>query len=428
MASTSQQKKQENQTDRFPLLMERAEYRRSKEHVIDIEGSGAPSSSPPLDNDCRCLDGAHDAEGPSTSSVSPATRSTSSISNSSSSRSSSIMRRGDGPVRRHPWSLLNTTLCIAIELVFSLGLIIAAVVVLSVSRHENPEAPLFAWVVGYATGCVASLPLLYWRYLHRNQVSGRRSTRFRQGSAHVDSPTEPNSYMTISLTRSSDEVEGHNASTRTWDRQESGILNTSALVEHFKMALDCFFAVWFVVGNVWIFGGHTSSSDAPNLYRLCIVYLMFSCIGYAMPFILCAMICCCLPCIISVLGIREDMNGVRGASEESINALPAHKFKLKKTESSSNEEGGSEDTDDGGVVAEGTEKERAISGKDAACCICLTKYVDDDDLRELPCSHFFHTECVDKWLKINASCPLCKYEIGGGHDDSHSPSDPTPQV
>lgn len=40
-----------------------------------------------------------------------------------------------------------------------------------------------------------------------------------------------------------------------------------ALLENFKMALDCFFAVWFVVGNVWIFGGHSSSSDAPNLYR-----------------------------------------------------------------------------------------------------------------------------------------------------------------
>ena len=33
------------------------------------------------------------------------------------------------------------------------------------------------------------------------------------------------------------------------------------------MALDCFFAVWFVVGNVWIFGGHSSPSDAPKLYR-----------------------------------------------------------------------------------------------------------------------------------------------------------------
>ncbi len=41
------------------------------------------------------------------------------------------------------------------------------------------------------------------------------------------------------------------------------------MVERFKIALDCFFAVWFVVGTVWVFGGHSSSSEAPNLYRQC---------------------------------------------------------------------------------------------------------------------------------------------------------------
>lgn len=45
------------------------------------------------------------------------------------------------------------------------------------------------------------------------------------------------------------------------------------------------------------------------------------------------------------------------------------------------------------------------------CCICLAKYADNDELRELACAHFFHKECVDKWLKINALCPLCKAEV-----------------
>jgi len=176
------------------------------------------------------------------------------------------------------------------------------------------------------------------------------------------------------------------------------------------MALDCFFAVWFVVGNVWIFGGHSSSADAPNLYRLCIVFLTFSCIGYAMPFILCATICCCLPCIISVMGFREDLAQNRGATPESINSLPIYKFKIKKTKSRSSD--GENNSGEGGIVAAGTEKERAISGEDAVCCICLAKYAHNDELRELPCSHFFHKDCVDKWLKINASCPLCKAEVG----------------
>lgn len=81
-----------------------------------------------------------------------------------------------------------------------------------------------------------------------------------------------------------------------------------------------------------------------------------------MPFILCATICCCLPCIISVLGFREDLNQTRGATSESINALPTYKFKLKKSRNS-------DGVGESGVVAAGTEKERAISGEDAVSAL-----------------------------------------------------------
>lgn len=52
------------------------------------------------------------------------------------------------------------------------------------------------------------------------------------------------------------------------------------------------------------------------------------------------------------------------------------------------------------------------------CCICLGKYANNDELRELPCVHVFHKDCVDKWLKINALCPLCKAEVGGSNSTS----------
>ncbi|KAL5661692.1 hypothetical protein ACJX0J_028817, partial [Zea mays] len=132
-----------------------------------------------------------------------------------------------------------------------------------------------------------------------------------------------------------------------------------AFADHFKMALDCFFAVWFVVGNVWVFGGHSSAHDAPNLYRLCIAFLTFSCIGYAMPFILCALICCCLPCIISLMGFREDLDENRGATSDAINALGTYRFRSKKPRNGEANEGG------GGVFAPGTDKERAVSAEDA---------------------------------------------------------------
>lgn len=182
------------------------------------------------------------------------------------------------------------------------------------------------------------------------------------------------------------------------------------------MALECFFAIWFVVGNVWIFGGHSSPDKAPNLYRLYIVFLTFSCIGYAMPFILCATICCCLPCIIFLLGFREDQTQTKGASSEVINSLPTYKFKGKVERESTNPKDDNESDSDslyeGGFVVAGTDNERSVSAEDAVCCICLDKYKDDVELKELPCTHHFHVECVDKWLKINASCPLYEHEIG----------------
>ncbi|CAK9174651.1 unnamed protein product [Ilex paraguariensis] len=132
------------------------------------------------------------------------------------------------------------------------------------------------------------------------------------------------------------------------------------------MALDCFFAVWFVVGNVWIFGGHSSPSVAPKLYRLCIVFFSFSCIGYAMLLILCATIFCCFPCMISILGIRENLSQTRGSTIESINALPTYKFKMKK--GGDNQDILSE-MGEGRIRAAGTEKESAISGEDTVSLV-----------------------------------------------------------
>ncbi|KAI5556356.1 hypothetical protein POPTR_018G034400v4 [Populus trichocarpa] len=392
----------ENQTDTFPLLMERQENPNSSEHIIDIRNE--VSVSPSHNRISTGLEASLHEDRPLSGVRAPTSPPPTSLSNGTNSRSSSLIRRGEARRRRSP---LNSGLWISVELVLTLSQIIASIVVLSVSRKEHPRAPLFAWIVGYASGCVATLPLLYWRYSHRNQALEQDSAQNHQGSAHINVPAGP---FSLSVSRNSEGEDRRSATTSPRGGQNA-VLNArlKVLLEYFKMALDCFFAVWFVVGNVWIFGSHSSAEEAPNLYRLCIVFLTFSCIGYAMPFILCATICCCLPCIISILGFREDLTQTRGATPESIDALPTHKFKLIKNR---NGEDSSSGAADGGIVAAGTEKERVISGEDAVCCICLAKYANNDELRELPCSHFFHKDCVDKWLKINASCPLCKSEVG----------------
>ncbi|KAH7652073.1 Zinc finger RING/FYVE/PHD-type protein [Dioscorea alata] len=329
----------------------------------------------------------------------------------SDSRNASSGRRRDSH-RLQRGSPLNSGLWISVELVVSISQIIAAIIVVSLSRHEKPETPLFAWIIGYTIGCVASLPHLYWRYIHRNTPGlTQESAHLHQSSQVITTAPTPYTIMSVNQVLEGEHL--HRTGAVLHIRQNLVIASPrlNAAVGHFKMALDCFFAVWFVVGNVWVFGGHSSASASPNLYRLCIVFLTFSCIGYAMPFIMCAAICCCLPCIISILGLREEFNQTRGATTDMICSLPTYKFKLKVNQNGPENEPSLEDTYEGGILGVGTDRERIVSAEDCICCICLAKYKDNDDLRELPCTHFLHKECVDKWLKINALCPLCKSAI-----------------
>ncbi|GMH18936.1 hypothetical protein Nepgr_020777 [Nepenthes gracilis] len=411
MADSSQQPISESQTDQYPLLYERHDKNGNREHIIHIERGGEASSShsPNLDNssglspDC--------ADRPTSINVAPVSRSSSSSQSQANSRSFRFRRRNERFGRRH------SGVWISIELLFTLGQIIASTVVLYLSRHGHPQALLFAWIIGYTAGCFLSLPILCWRYLVYSRVTEQETSQLNQDSPERNSSSDSSSYTTTLFSQPS-ELEDQSGATYNGQALRVANPRVSLLVDHLKMALDCFFAIWFVVGNIWIFSGRSSASEAPNLYKLCIVYLTLNCIGYAMPFILCAVVCCCLPCIISVLGLHEDWNRVRGANDESINALPTYKFNLMKKES-----GGTLETDadeECGIVGAGTEKERTVSREDAVCCICLERYADEDELKELPCSHFFHSDCVDRWLKINASCPLCKFEIDERNEDSPS--------
>jgi len=43
------------------------------------------------------------------------------------------------------------------------------------------------------------------------------------------------------------------------------------------------------------------------------------------------------------------------------------------------------------------------------CSICLGDYKGSDMLKVLPdCKHMFHLKCIEPWLRIHPSCPLCR--------------------
>ncbi|KAJ2963479.1 hypothetical protein NQZ79_g1560 [Umbelopsis isabellina] len=45
------------------------------------------------------------------------------------------------------------------------------------------------------------------------------------------------------------------------------------------------------------------------------------------------------------------------------------------------------------------------------CAICTDDFVKDDEVVTLPCEHPYHKDCITPWLKVNGTCPVCRYSL-----------------
>ncbi|XP_006280571.2 RING-H2 finger protein ATL20 [Capsella rubella] len=55
------------------------------------------------------------------------------------------------------------------------------------------------------------------------------------------------------------------------------------------------------------------------------------------------------------------------------------------------------------------ESKRLPKIDDSTCAICLSEYEPKETLRTIPpCQHCFHADCIDEWLKLNGTCPVCR--------------------
>jgi hypothetical protein len=73
-----------------------------------------------------------------------------------------------------------------------------------------------------------------------------------------------------------------------------------------------------------------------------------------------------------------------GAEEGQIRQLPTHTIK---------------------------DPEKDLPEEARQCLICLEEFAKGDQRMVLPCLHGFHSECSKKWLRTNASCPVCKHRM-----------------
>ena len=67
-----------------------------------------------------------------------------------------------------------------------------------------------------------------------------------------------------------------------------------------------------------------------------------------------------------------------------------------------------EDNSQGATSQEISRLPHLEASDSGSCCICIQDVEKGEQITVMPCSHTFHSSCVDEWLVQKASCPICK--------------------
>ncbi|CAK8561270.1 unnamed protein product [Lathyrus sativus] len=55
---------------------------------------------------------------------------------------------------------------------------------------------------------------------------------------------------------------------------------------------------------------------------------------------------------------------------------------------------------------------KSTTDAESVCCICLVDLSNGSSTpTRLRCSHVFHTDCIQKWINIKKTCPLCRANV-----------------
>lgn len=303
--------------------------------------------------------------------------------------------------RRADWGYSKPV--VALDIMWNVAFVVVSVAMLLLTLDEKPNTPIRFWICGYALQCGVHVALVWIEYRRRNP------RRAASAASRVRDAGDEESQQAVEVRRE----EGNDSED---EDDNGGFAPRSSVVKRCESVNTMASFLWWIVGFYWVVsGGDELLRDAPRLYWLAVVFLAFDVFFAIFCVVLACLIgialCCCLPCIIAIL---YAVAGQEGASEADLSMLPKYRFRALSNEEKPNGGAGSMipvETSSGYLAIE-----RILLPEDAECCICLSSYEDGAELHTLPCNHHFHSTCIVKWLKMNATCPLCKYNILKGSE------------
>ncbi|XP_024262331.1 E3 ubiquitin-protein ligase RNF115 isoform X1 [Oncorhynchus tshawytscha] len=119
-----------------------------------------------------------------------------------------------------------------------------------------------------------------------------------------------------------------------------------------------------------------------------------------------------LDAVITELLGQFESTGPPPAEKEMISSLPTVNISQEQT---------------GGFQPSRNTKPTASMGEEDTrleCPVCREEYTVGESVKQLPCLHYFHSDCIVPWLKLHDTCPVCRKSLDGVDQSIQPPPEP----